>query len=64
MEVEGGSAGTSGSPDVDYYEFAGGSIIYDYNKMKRVHQYNWKWAEVAIFEYDPVERRWEGFSLV
>jgi hypothetical protein len=40
------------SPDIDPYEDGYTEFVYDYSKMKKVHNYDWKWVEVAVFAYD------------
>jgi len=45
------------SPDIDPYEDGYSEFVFDYDKMKKVHNYDWKWVEVAIFAYDPERRK-------
>ena len=47
-----------GSPDIDPYEDGAEDLVFDYDKMKRVHNYDWQWVEVAVFKYDPETRRY------
>ncbi|CAG7831213.1 unnamed protein product [Allacma fusca] len=46
------------SPDIDPYEDGFEELVYDYDKMKRVHNYDWKWVDVAVFKFDGDTRRY------
>lgn len=41
------------SPDIDPFEDGLDQLVLDYDKMKKVHIYDWRWADVAVFDYHP-----------
>lgn len=41
------------SPDTDVLTDGHEKYVYEFDKMKKVHVYDWKWVDVAVFDHDP-----------
>lgn len=45
------------SPDTEPLDEEGYlDLVFEYNKMKKTHNYDWRWVEVAVFDYNPKTR--------
>lgn len=45
------------SPDIDPYEDGMEQYVLDFDKMKKVHIYDWRWVDVAVFDYHPGQNK-------
>lgn len=46
------------SPDIDALVEGHEKYVFEFDKMKKVHVYDWKWVDVAVFDYDPETERY------
>ncbi|ODM98022.1 Dynein heavy chain 1, axonemal [Orchesella cincta] len=45
------------SPDIDPFEDGLDQYVLDFDKMKKVHIYDWRWVDVAVFDYHPGQNK-------
>lgn len=45
------------SPDIDPFEDDMEQYVIDFEKMKKVHIYDWRWVDVAVFDYHPSQNK-------
>lgn len=46
-----------GSPDIDPFEDGFETYVVDFDKMRKTHIYDWRWADVAVFDYNAETRK-------
>jgi len=51
------------SSDIDPLVEGHEKYIYEFHKMKKVHVYDWKWVDVAVFDYDTTKRKYYVRSI-